>query len=108
MCIRDRFKGRASINDPNIKISRLDGSITLSGKDLAFNADADMEYINLGRLGVTKNPLTLAGNFSLDFTGNNIDNFLGTASVHLSLIHILIVEMTLLPASDLFSSRLTT
>lgn len=78
----DVFKGRASINDPNIKISRLDGSITLSGKDLAFNADADMEYINLGRLGVTKNPLTLAGNFSLDFTGNNIDNFLGTASVH--------------------------
>lgn len=78
----DVFKGRASINDPNIQISRLDGSISLSGKELAFNADADMEYINLSRLGITRDPLTLAGRFSLNFTGNNIDNFLGTASVY--------------------------
>ena len=76
------FKGRLSINDPNIKISKLDGEINFSGKELAFHADADMDYVNFKNIGLSKDLITLSGLFSLNFTGNNIDNFLGTASVY--------------------------
>ena len=76
------FTGRLSINDPNINISRLDGKINFSGKELAFNADADLDYVNFKNLGLSKDLITLSGLFSLNFTGNNIDNFLGTASVY--------------------------
>ncbi len=76
------FRGTLSINDPNIKIERLDGEVSLNGKDLAFNADADLQYINFKNLGFSKDMLTLSGKFNLNFTGNNIDNFLGTASIY--------------------------
>ena len=76
------FRGTLSINDPNIKISRLDGEVSLSGKELAFNADANLEYINFKNLGFSKELITLSGLFNLNFTGNNIDNFLGTASIY--------------------------
>ena len=76
------FRGNLSVNDPNIKIDRLDGEVSLNGKNLAFNADADLQYINFKNLGLSKDPLTLSGKFSLNFTGNNIDNFLGSASIY--------------------------
>ena len=75
------FKGHASINDPNIQLSRLDGELSLSGKQLAFNANANLEHVNLQKIGLSKDLLTLSGIFNLNFTGSNIDNFLGTASV---------------------------
>ncbi len=75
------FKGHASINDPNIQLSRLDGELSFAGKQLAFNAGANLEYVNLQKIGLSKKLLTLSGIFNLNFTGNNIDNFLGTASV---------------------------
>ncbi len=79
---RKIFRGTLSINDPNIKIDRLDGEVSLTGKDLAFNAAADLQYINLKNLGFSNDLLTLSGMFNLNFTGNNIDNFLGSASIY--------------------------
>lgn len=76
------FKGKASIDDPNLKISRLDGELSLSGKQMAFNADAALDYINFKKLGLSNDILTLSGLFNLNFTGNNIDNFLGSASIY--------------------------
>ncbi|MEO5985034.1 MAG: translocation/assembly module TamB domain-containing protein, partial [Ferruginibacter sp.] len=76
------FSGYASINDPNINISSLVGTVNLSGKEIIFNVDAEMKHINLRNLGFAKNNLRLSGLFSLDFTGNNIDNFLGSARVY--------------------------
>ncbi|RYF90528.1 MAG: hypothetical protein EOO03_03525 [Chitinophagaceae bacterium] len=76
------FKGTLSINDPNIRIDRLDGELSMLGKTLAFNADAEMQYINFKNLGFSKDLITLSGKFNLNFTGNNIDNFLGTASIY--------------------------
>ena len=82
------FTGHFSINDPNLKISKLDGSIRLPGKEMGFDADATVEYANLKNLGLTDNPFSFSGLFNLRFTGNNIDNFLGTAMVsHASLQH---------------------
>lgn len=76
------FKGHLSINDPNINIRALEGTLSLSGKEINFNLDADLQYANLKNLQLAKNNLSLSGLFSLNFTGNNIDNFLGTARVY--------------------------
>ncbi len=79
---RKLFTGHLSIDDPNLKISRLDGSISLSGKEMAFDADADVGYVNMKNLGITNDKLSISGLFNLQFTGNNIDNFLGTARIY--------------------------
>lgn len=71
-----------SINDPNIKIRTLDGTLSLSGKEISFNFDADLQHANLQQLKLSKTNLSLKGLMSLNFTGNNIDNFLGTARVY--------------------------
>lgn len=83
-----RFTGHLTIDDPNIRIKTLDGTLSLSGKEIAFNLDADLQYLNLKNIGLSKDNFELKGLFSLNFTGNNIDNFLGTARVYdASLIH---------------------
>ncbi len=76
------FTGHLSIDDPNISISSLDGTLSLSGKAIQFNLDAALQHANLKNLHVANSNLSLSGNFSLNFTGNNIDNFLGTARVY--------------------------
>ncbi|MEO6489339.1 MAG: translocation/assembly module TamB domain-containing protein, partial [Ferruginibacter sp.] len=44
--------------------------------------DADLQHINLKNLHFSNDNIELKGLFSLNFTGNNIDNFLGTARVY--------------------------
>lgn len=75
------FKGKLSINDPNVKIKSLDGEFSFAKKEMAFHADADLDYLNLKTFGITKSNLELTGFFHLNFKGNNIDNFLGSARV---------------------------
>ncbi|MEO6670993.1 MAG: translocation/assembly module TamB domain-containing protein [Ferruginibacter sp.] len=76
------FKGHLTIDDPNIKINFLDGSLSLAGKkEIAFNVVADVAYARLKNIHFTKDDFSLKGFFGLNFTGNNIDNFLGTARV---------------------------
>jgi len=79
---KNLFNGHLTIDDPNIKIKRLDGTLSLSGKEIAFNLDADLQYANLKNIHFTKENFELKGIFSLNFTGNNIDNFLGTARMY--------------------------
>ena len=76
------FSGTASINDPNIKIDTLEGSINLSKINPQFNLNADVSRLNLKNLGFTNDSISLTGKFRLDFTGNNIDNFLGSAKLY--------------------------
>ncbi|RYY69352.1 MAG: hypothetical protein EOO13_09770, partial [Chitinophagaceae bacterium] len=76
------FDGHLSMDDPNIKIKSLDGQFSFANKELAFNAEADLQYIDFKSLGLSKDKLTLAGLFNLNFTGSNIDNFLGSARVY--------------------------
>lgn len=75
------FQGHASINDPNLKISDLDGSLNLSTKNPYFTLNATAQKINFQPLGFTTQPVSLSGIFNLDFTGSNIDNFIGTAQI---------------------------
>lgn len=79
---KNLFTGHLTIDDPNIKIKNLDGTLSLSGKEIAFNLDADLQYANLKNIHFTNENFELKGLFSLNFTGNNIDNFLGTARVY--------------------------
>ena len=79
---KNLFTGHLTIDDPNLKIKNLDGTLSLSGKEIAFNLDADLQYSNLKNIHFTKDNIELKGLFSLNFTGNNIDNFLGTARVY--------------------------
>lgn len=76
------FDGHLAIDDPNIKIKRLDGQFSFATKEMAFNAEAEIDYIDFQAMGITKDKLTLSGIFNLNFTGNNIDNFLGSARVY--------------------------
>ncbi|MEP6926501.1 MAG: translocation/assembly module TamB domain-containing protein [Ginsengibacter sp.] len=76
------FSGTASIHDPNIKIDTLQGSINFSKTNPQFNLNADVSRLNLKNLGFTNDSISLTGNFRLDFTGSNIDNFLGSARLY--------------------------
>lgn len=75
------FTGKMNINDPNIRVSEMDGKLNLSRKDIAFNLDASIEHIDLQALKLVDRDMDLSGKFSLDFTGNNIDNFSGSARI---------------------------
>lgn len=76
------FTGHGSINDPNLQIDNFNGSISLVEKDAAFNFDALLKKSNLKQLGWTNEDFALDGHFNLNFTGNDIDKFLGTAKVY--------------------------
>ncbi|HEY9362294.1 MAG TPA: hypothetical protein VIQ00_03450, partial [Chitinophagaceae bacterium] len=76
------FTGSASIDDDNIKIDTLVGSINFSKKNPEFNLKADVDRLNLKQLGFTNDSVSVTGKFNLDFTGNNIDNFLGSATLY--------------------------
>ena len=76
------FSGNASIDDPNIKVDTLSGSINFSRTDPEFNLNASVGRLNLKNLGFTNDSISLTGNFNLHFTGNNIDNFLGSAKIY--------------------------
>ncbi|MEO6220545.1 MAG: translocation/assembly module TamB domain-containing protein [Ginsengibacter sp.] len=80
--VRKLFSGTASINDPNIKIDTLTGSINFSKTDPEFKLDANVGVLNLKQLGFTKDSISLTGIFNLNFRGNNIDNFLGSAKLY--------------------------
>ena len=95
---KNLFTGHLTVDDPNLKIKSLDGTLSLSGKEIAFNLDADLQYANFKKIHFGNENFELTGQFSLNFTGNNIDNFLGTARVyHASLKH----DSTMLPFDSL-------
>ncbi len=75
------FNGFASADDPNLKVEKLTGTIDFNGKVPVFNFDAQLNKADFKNLGLTKDDFRLKGHFILNFTGDNIDNFLGTAEV---------------------------
>ncbi len=82
------FNGLASINDPNLKVDNLVGTIDLNGKEPQFNFDAQLAKADFKKLNLTKDEFELKGHFNFNFTGSNIDNFLGTAKItDASLLH---------------------
>ena len=78
---RKLFHGNASIDDPNLKIQNLQGTISLNESLPQFNIDASIEKAVLQKLKITNDDFLLRGHFNLNFKGDNIDNFLGTANI---------------------------
>ncbi len=76
-----KFRGHLDIDDPNLKISELDGTVLLNGDDIEFKLLSTLDNCNLKNLNLSNKDISLSGLFNLDFTGNNIDNFLGSAEV---------------------------
>jgi hypothetical protein len=74
------FNGFFSINDSNLQAT-LNGLVNINGSQSQFDFVADVEKANLQSLNFTKDKVDLNGRFNLNFTGNNIDNFLGTARI---------------------------
>lgn len=75
------FTGHLNIDDPNLKVKDFNGSLNLSKDTSVYNFDALLQYANLKALHLANDNFSLSGHFSLNFTGNNIDNFLGSAKV---------------------------
>lgn len=78
---RKLFTGSASIHDPNVVIDTLYGSINFSKSEPSFALETNIDYLNFKGLGISKDTLSLQGKMVLDFTGSNIDNFLGSAKL---------------------------
>lgn len=75
------FMGHLSVDDPNLSIPSFDGALNLSTKDVGFKFQADVQKANLKSLGLVPNNMSFSGMLDFNFTGNNIDNFLGTARI---------------------------
>ncbi|MBL7703028.1 MAG: translocation/assembly module TamB domain-containing protein [Ferruginibacter sp.] len=80
--VKSLFTGNLDIDDPNLKINDLNGSVSLKGDSTTFNFTAGLQKANLQQLRLTKGNFTLSGLLNFDFKGNNIDNFLGIAKMY--------------------------
>ena len=79
---KNLFTGSASINDPHLKIDTLTGTVNFSKTNPEFDLDANVNLLHLKSLGFTNDSVSVKGRFRLNFTGNNIDNFLGSAKLY--------------------------
>ncbi len=75
------FNGELHADDSNLGLS-LNGLVDFSKTDPRFNFFATVEKANLKRLKLYKDDIDFNGNLRFDFTGDNIDDFLGTAKVY--------------------------
>jgi hypothetical protein len=76
------FLGSVSIDDPNLKINDLVGAINFKGAQPEFNFEADLLKFNLKNLHFTNENFSLTGRLNLNFSGDNIDNFVGSAGIY--------------------------
>ena len=74
------FNGTGSVNDSNARFS-LSGVVDLSGKVPRFDFVADVDRLNLKPLNLSKENYSFRGKLDFDFSGDNIDNFLGDATI---------------------------
>ena len=74
------FNGDFSIKDTNA-VASLHGIVDLSGKIPSFNFVADVDTLNLKPLNLLKENFSFRGNLDFNFSGDDIDNFLGNASI---------------------------
>ena len=75
------FNGQLHTADANLGLS-LDGLVDFSKTDPRFNFFAAVDKANLKRLKLYKDDIDFNGNLRFDFTGDNIDDFLGTAKIY--------------------------
>lgn len=77
---KKKFDGLAAINDAEAELT-LNGLIDFNSSTPSFNFFADVKKANLKSLKLTRDDIAFNGKFNLNFTGDNIDNFIGYANV---------------------------
>lgn len=75
------FNGELITTDPNLQ-ARLKGLVDFSKEIPQFNFEANVTKADLNKLNLLKEQIDFYGKFRFNFTGSNIDNFLGTARVY--------------------------
>ncbi len=75
------FNGELTVADSNLN-AHLDGLVDFSKDIPQFNFNADVTKANLKKIRLTNDSIDFNGKFNFDFTGNNVDNFLGTARIY--------------------------
>jgi hypothetical protein len=74
------FTGNLKINDPNVDLTS-SMQIDFSGDQPRYNLFGDLVNFNFKNTNFTKDNLELTGTLDVNFSGNNIDNFLGEAKL---------------------------
>lgn len=80
--VKSLFTGHLDINDPNLVIKNLNGSVSLLEDTTKYNFTADLQKANLKKLKFVADDYSLSGSLSFNFAGNNIDDFLGIAKLY--------------------------
>ncbi|WP_276484446.1 translocation/assembly module TamB domain-containing protein [Paraflavitalea pollutisoli] len=75
------FNGELTADDPNLQF-QLNGLVDLGKAVPEFNFDANITRADLRNIKLLKDSVEVTGKFRFNFSGNNIDNFLGTARVY--------------------------
>ncbi|WP_290711093.1 hypothetical protein [Flavihumibacter sp. CACIAM 22H1] len=74
------FNGNVAVNDEHLE-AKLKGLVDLSGEIPRFDFSALVVNANLRSMKFTREELDFNGTFNVNFTGSNIDNFLGSARI---------------------------
>jgi hypothetical protein len=75
---KKKFDGIFVSQDQKLALN-LNGKLDLSGKQPFYNFNSRFISINLQKMGITKEPIIASGLATLNFTGDNLDNFTGSA-----------------------------
>ena len=75
------FSGLASMSDDNVDLT-MNGLIDFNDKQPKFDLVTEINKAQLKKLNLSKNDIGISGKFNLNFSGDDIDNFLGTVSGH--------------------------
>jgi hypothetical protein len=78
---KKRFNGELIASDPNLD-AHLNGLVDFSLDLPKFNFEAEVAKANLTRLHFVNQEVEFDGKFKCNFTGDDIDNFLGHASLY--------------------------
>ena len=76
-----KFNGRLISADPNLTAS-LNGLVDFSQEHPKFDFEADVSKADLTKLHFIGKQVEFNGKFRVNFTGDNIDNFLGSAHIY--------------------------
>lgn len=78
---KKKFNGELIASDPNLD-AHLNGLIDFSLPQPKFDFEAEVNKADLTRLHFANQRVEFNGKFKCNFTGDNIDNFLGHASIY--------------------------
>ena len=78
---KKKFNGELVTDDPNLGL-HLNGLIDFNAQQPKFDFNAEVTKADLNKLHFTNQKVEFNGKFKCNFTGNDIDDFLGHASIY--------------------------